>query len=158
MEIDFNLSGLDAIERDIKTVTSSELTVGLHSDSGHYPGVKGKQGLSLVDVYMINAYGLAPNMAPPRPFMDITLMLYGDKIERGMLEVLDGAITGNPTSSLVAIGKYATKCMYDVVYSKQYLQPNAPKTIKEKGFDWPMVRTHQMIESLNYKIRPNSDG
>jgi hypothetical protein len=141
---------------------------GIEAKSGWFETAKYKTGMPVATIAYINEFGALTGRAqiagilqggeskghravyiPPRPFMRPTVAAKGAEwmalLERGAAVVLTGGMTAHDVMEQVALKAAAdvAKTITEVMEP-----PNAPSTIKRKGFNKPLVHTRQMFQSV----------
>ena len=43
--------------------------------------------------------------------------------------------------------------MKDIILSNSRLKPNSPATVEIKGFDYPLVNSGQLVQSIDYRVK-----
>ena len=132
---------------------SNKITVGIHKDQDYR-----FDGKNNVDLAYINEFGLGH--VPPRPF--IRLYLYPEIVNQIGKEYaseyniqLKNGIKGIKNSEkniLKRTGMKSSEKMCDIIASRSVLEPNKPKTIELKGFDYPLVETGALFKAIRYKV------
>ena len=51
------------------------------------------------------------------------------------------------------IGFKARAEMKDIILSNSRLKPNSPATVEIKGFDYPLVNSGQLVQSIDYRVK-----
>lgn len=128
----------------IPTFNNSRLRVGF-IDSATYP-----DGQNVATVAFWNEYGT--EKAPPRPFMRTTItnnkVKWAETVRK--LVPLHGE-----NKSLLQLGELIKGDLVASILNWTD-PPNAPYTVKKKGFNKPLVDTAQMSRSISYEL--TSDG
>ena len=111
-------------------------------------------------VAIINEYGT--ETIPPRPAFRIGLERSVTKnkklIDAALKNITNHLLTGRKdsiqrqlTQALTQIGKSAKKETKDII-KQGSMSPNAPLTIKKKGFDHPLWETGLLHDSVEYLV------
>lgn len=121
-------------------IDNSRLRVGF-IDSATYP-----DGQNVASVAFWNEYGT--ERVPPRPFMRTTV---AQKKQAWIDLVVQLVPIHGGRLSLLKLGE---RIQGDLVFSILNFTdpPNAPYTIKKKGFNKPLVDTAQMSRSVSYEL------
>lgn len=119
-----------------------------------------EKNISVGQVAIINEYGT--ETIPPRPAFRIGLERSVAKnkklIDAALKNITNHLLTGRKdsierqlTQALTQIGKSAKKETKDII-KQGSMSPNAPLTIKKKGFDHPLWETGLLHESVEYLV------
>lgn len=119
-----------------------------------------EKNISVGQVAIINEYGT--ETIPPRPAFRIGLERSVTKnkklIDAALKNITNHLLTGRKdsiqrqlTQALTQIGKSAKKETKDII-KQGSMSPNAPLTIKRKGFDHPLWETGLLYESVEYLV------
>lgn len=119
-----------------------------------------EKNISVGQVAIINEYGT--ETIPPRPAFRIGLERSVTKnkklIDAALKNITNHLLTGRKdsiqrqlTQALTQIGKSAKKETKDII-KQGSMTPNAPLTIKKKGFDHPLWETGLLYESVEYLV------
>ena len=91
-----------------------------------------------------------------RPFLRRTMFEKRAEIEESIREAVTRAIdTGRTVRELAKSGaEIAELVRRTIMSSRSWAKPNAPATIKKKGFDWPLNETGLLAEeSISWAVR-----
>jgi hypothetical protein len=110
-------------------------------------------GLNMADIAAQNEFGT--NKIPARPFIGPAIENNSSRILSLMRSDLSMLLQGKRTwdKIYVGLGKYVTDLMKTEIDNKDS-PPLSNRTIKEKGFDKPLIDFGQMRNALNYRIAP----
>ena len=119
-----------------------------------------EKNISVGQVAIINEYGT--ETIPPRPAFRIGLERSVTKnkklidaalknITNHLLTCRKDSIERQLTQALTQIGKSAKKETKDII-KQGSMSPNAPLTIKKKGFDHPLWETGLLHDSVEYLV------
>ena len=119
-----------------------------------------EKNISVGQVAIINEYGT--ETIPPRPAFRIGLERSVAKnkklIDAALKNITNHLLTGRKdsiqrqlTQALTQIGKSAKKETKDII-KQGSMTPNAPLTIKRKGFDHPLWETGLLHDSVEYLV------
>jgi hypothetical protein len=125
---------LRALLGDLGTLARASVTVGYHE-----PTPVDDTGLDVPTLAAIQEYGTAD--IPARPFMRNGLRSAEPLLEYVASEALGKVALGesSPTRAMVAVGDAAAgRLVEQLETSKTWAQPNAPSTIRKKGYDFPL--------------------
>lgn len=100
-------------------------------------------------VALKNEYGVPERNVPPRPFMAYTF----DKCIKKWVRIVQDKLPQNLDikETMEIVGQQAVK---DMRYTIEWWQipPNAPSTIRNKGFNNPLIDTRTMIDSVRMEV------
>lgn len=128
----------------IPEYSNSRLRVGF-IDSATYP-----DGQNVASVAFWNEYGTA--RIPPRPFMRTTIA----QNRENWVEMVKKLVPVHGADlSLLKLGEEMKgKLVFSILNWVE--PPNAPYTIKKKGFNSPLRNTSQMSKSITYELTSDS--
>ena len=119
-----------------------------------------EKNISVGQVAIINEYGT--ETIPPRPAFRIGLERSVTKnkklIDAALKNITNHLLTGRKdsierqlTQALTQIGRSAKKETKDII-KQGSMTPNAPLTIRKKGFDHPLWETGLLHDSVEYLV------
>lgn len=126
-----------------KYKTDNFVTVGVHDDKNERPDPKSPNNATIG--YLLQ-FGVESKNIPPRPWLDTG-------VESGANDYNTALKGSNLNDAIENIGKIAE------AHVKQYMNdlkspPNAQRTIKNKGFDDPLIHHGILRDSVGYKVIP----
>lgn len=142
------------IRDDLKTFD------GMRLDVGYFAGQKGGNSDSnflLPDIAAVQEFGSHPrkkfNRVPQRSFLGYTFdsfkRVYSRNFRRNAMKVLEGKMS--PKMALLKVGQdYRRNVVQRIVGIRS--PRNAPRTIKAKGFDNPLIHTGLMKNSISLRV------
>lgn len=128
----------------LRRMDNKQAEVGIQG--GNYP----KTGESVAQVAAKNEFG--SGIIPERSFMRSTF----DEKENKWTRQFASLVFTNVQRPLNKVGKSAEKDIVDKIYNGQFV-PNAPFTIKMKGFNKPLIHTERMVHSVKSVVRKKGD-
>lgn len=129
----------------IPTYNTSRLRVGF-IDSATYP-----DGQNVASVAFWNEYGTA--RIPPRPFMRTTIAQNRENWVEMVRKLVP--VHGADLSLLKLGEEMQGKLVFSILNWVE--PPNAPYTIKKKGFNKPLVEQGIMSRSISYELTSDSE-
>lgn len=129
----------------IPTYNTSRLRVGF-IDSATYP-----DGQNVATVAFWNEYGT--EKIPPRPFMRTTIAQNRENWVEMVRKLVP--VHGADLSLLKLGEEMKGKLVFSILNWVE--PPNAPYTIKKKGFNKPLVSSAQMSRSISYELTSDSE-
>ena len=137
--------GLKSIYKNIASIAKTEVTVGIHADSGEHKKV-------LVAQYAIWNH-VGTKTIPSRPFLSIAFdenQGWGNFIKSAVDSVISGKITIFDATSKVGI-----RVRDDIkkVITRGVPPPNAQYTIQKKKSSKTLIDDGVMISKVNYQIK-----
>ena len=107
-----------------------------------------RKAIPVAQVALFNEYG--GGHTPPRPFMNKTFRWY----HRKWLKTIEGLVydTMNLRATLEDMGPTIVADIQSVIEDLDN-PPNAPATIKQKGFNNPLIDSGQMLNSVRYEVK-----
>ena len=143
-----------------KALEKRSVTIGVHRAEGNR--VNDISGARVIDYACYNEFGNG-NHPPARPFVRVKEdRQLRDNIKSKEKFILDGYIQNKFIDNKVSmaqnlygeIGKLYLKEMFNRLEdSNQFYIGNAPRTIKQKGFDHPLIDTALLGKTLRVKVR-----
>jgi len=133
---------------------------GMRLDVGYFAGQKGGKSSSnflLPDIAAVQEFGSHPrkkfNRVPQRSFLgytyDLFRRVYSRNFRRNGMKVIEGKMTSK--QALLSVGEdYRRNVVQRIVGVKS--PRNAPRTIKEKGFDNPLIHTGTMKNNIRLRV------
>ncbi len=114
-------------------------------------------GVDLLDVAMWNELGTS--RAPSRPFMRKSVDENADKISAFLKAQLQKLARGETTAEqiLKAVGVFQKGLVQAKIRDGDFA-PNAPRTIRRKGSDKPLIDTGRMRQSVNFVITQKGES
>jgi hypothetical protein len=121
---------------------------------GYQAGQNEENGVDMLDIAMWNELGTA--RAPARPFIRQSADGNKNAIKQFCKTQLQSVTKGGTARKILnAVGSMQKGLIQDTISkSKGWAKPNAPRTVKKKGSDQPLVDTGRMSQSVNYVILP----
>ena len=125
-----------------------------HAKVGWFAGNKYEGGISVAQVAIYNEYGYkdGTRYVPARPFMRTAFNQYNKEWSAIILRSLQN--DGQNYNFYKALSFGAIQAVSDIQASilSSNWQPNAPSTIKRKGFDRPLIDTGIMLKLVSYSV------
>lgn len=139
--------GWKRILSETKSLTRQVIKVGIQSDAPPEPN-----GADMVTVAAVQEFGSPMHNIPSRPFMrttaDRTSATLPDLIEAQYTDLIAGSTAHK---MLVQIGGWYQMQMKVTLLTGPWT-PNAPRTIRKKGSDTPLVDTGLLQMSIRYEL------
>jgi hypothetical protein len=93
---------------------------------------------------------------PPRPLVEPALRANSEEISEMLSEAAKFAQNGDEKAldkKLNEIGRFAVIAINSWFYDPANgWAPNAPSTIRQKGFDQPLIETEEMKDAISYRV------
>lgn len=123
----------------------------------------GNDTIPLGDIAIYNEYGT--RTAPPRPAfrmgLDLAMRTRKAQTEAFLKNLANTVLSGRDvrgaelnkrlTVLLTGIGQSAVKETKGIINTGA-TTPNAPATVKQKGFDHPLYHTGTLLDNVNYEV------
>ena len=106
-----------------------------------------RKAIPVAQVALFNEYG--GGHTPPRPFMDKTFRWYNKKWRKSIERLVYD--TMNLKTTLEDLGPAVVSDIQGVINDLD-TPPNAPSTVKAKGFNNPLIDSGQMLNSVRYEV------
>lgn len=146
LEVDQNslTQAISAIQQYIESLGAGELEVGLLGNPGEHGSLE-----ELWRIAWINELGSAQKRIPPRPFITQARMQFESEFAEDFASLV--GLGYSRVAVLHTLGeKYARE--WREIIDLWTTPPNAPATIRKKGFDDPLVETGAMRDAVTYVI------
>ena len=117
-------------------------------ESARYPASENQAGLHVATVAFWNEFGTSN--APARPFFRYTIAMKSPKWGSDLAKIAkETGYDGEKTLALMG-----ERIKWQIVHSINIWQepPNAPYTIRKKGFNKPLIETSLMLRSVDYQV------
>lgn len=141
--------GWNKISRELRSSSKSYTKVGLPANGK----TSGRYSMSeLIDVGYHNEFGAPRAKVPERSFIRTAIDENAQEIAATQFSVVR-AITGGQMTilgGLEKIGAVATLMIKNKIKNGPFVG-NKPSTVKKKGFDWPLVETTQLHNSIQHE-------
>ena len=120
---------------------------------GWFQNAKYANGTSIAQVAVINEYGgIVNNSAiPARPFMRTAFQNHNKEWGAIIANVLKRGDYSNTKQALEIGSIRASSDIQDSILNGNWI-PNAPLTVKIKGFNRPLIDTSIMLKTVTYEI------
>ena len=112
----------------------------------------GSDGESVAQVAFWNEYGTAN--IPPRPFFRNTIAEHKDEWPKQAAELME-ANGGDVRQTLELMGEGVKGQIVETIQAFRE-PPNAAATVKQKGFDKPLIDTGTLWRSIDYEVADES--
>ena len=128
---------------ELNWLANRDIHVGFKRGVGVY-----EDGTDVVDVAMFNEYGTSK--IPARPFLRQSFERHKTEYVLECEKIYTYMIKGNKISG--EIRKFGQKVKQDIVdeIERGEFVPNAPSTVRKKGFNKPLYETGLMEKSISY--------
>jgi len=143
--------GWGKILNNLKELSGTRVQVGvLGSDGGRkHPD----SDITVAEVALINEFGSGKAHIPSRPLLRGTFTKSNPMVQEIGRTIASRVVNFMQSASLAldAAGKVAVEALR-VQIAKGVSPGNAPRTIKEKGFDHPLLWTGLLWEALSHRV------
>lgn len=146
-------AGRDVLLGVTKVLKNSSVKVGYPKGSGKHEG----SGLSYAELMFLQEVQGVPSrngLVRRRPF-EVTMRTEGPVIIDNLLKRIANAYIYNNRSTQYTLGWFGNTLSETIKAkfgNKGVLQPNAPMTIRKKGFDSPLIETGDLFNNLHFKV------
>lgn len=124
--------------------TTTKVRVGI-IEQANYDGLDGE---SVAQVAFWNEYGTAT--IPPRPFFRNTIAEHKDEWPKQAATLME-ANGGDVRQTLELMGEGVKGQIVETIQDFRE-PPNATATVKQKGFDKPLIDTGTLWRSIDYEV------
>ena len=150
--------GLNKILREFRTLSQSEVAVGIVGDVATQAHPNGN-GLTFAEVATVNEYGSADGRIPERPAhrnaAETNQAAIGKNIQLAILDVLNGTSTAQQAMDKIGVW-YTGKVKKSITDLRT--PPNAPPTVQRKGSSNPLIDTGRTRNSVAHIVRKLTTG
>lgn len=140
--------GLKILEKRKKSLAGAELKVGFPAD------IQGHGDLSPGELALILEFGTLDGRIPERPVFRQTFDELKAEIPQKQAYYAAMVDSGKISSKQAQqrLGQwYAGKLRWAII--RYHDVPNAPATIKQKGFDDPWIDTGGLVNAIDYRVK-----
>ena len=128
---------------ELNWLANRDMHVGFQRGKAVY-----EDGTDVVDVAMFNEYGTS--RIPARPFMRQTFEKHKTEYVIACEDIFTAMIKGQKVESEIRkFGKKVKQDIVDEIEGGDFV-PNAPSTVRKKGFNKPLYETGLMEKSISY--------
>lgn len=117
-------------------------------------GIRYPDGTSVVLVAAVNQFGSASRGIPARPFMTESAepaVVATRPVAETMIRIINRG-KATPEDALQEMGPYAVGAFQSTITDHAWV-PNAPRTVRDKQSDKPLIDTALMRNSLTFVVR-----
>lgn len=141
--------GWNRIKREIIALDKMSVYVGIQGSNA----LKHSGDATLVEIATYNHFGT--EKIPSRPFLTHAITANKSQIMRRISASVRVITSGaaKTEKQLALIGEYVVSLTQDEITAWAD-PPNAPATVKRKGFNNPLVWTGTLRRSVTYEVRP----
>ncbi len=153
LKVTFNDEGLQKLKRDLRELNKLQLTIGFQDRFG---ARRYESGINVSTVALFSEFGT--KLAPQRAFLRSTFFENRDKVQKAMAQAVGRVVRGeeDPVPSLSQAGRELVALVVRKIdTSRGWARPNAPSTVAQKGFDYPLHDTDTMANSVSWAVRKN---
>lgn len=129
-----------------------------YSEVGFIDGsIAYEDGINVPTVAYMQEYGVTSNkkgkdwFIPPRPFMSYSSRLFQTSFSNMMADGLKQ--TKFDSKKVINAASQVLKERIQLSIVEWSAPPNAAYTVQRKGFNDPLIETHKMLNSVDYKVR-----
>lgn len=151
---------LEKMADDIQEFDGKSATVGIHEEEGAQVHPNSDTGEKVIDIAAANHFGFTTPEGfdvPARPFVSQYIDKNESKIKKEAENILKKSIKKlgqgkevDIDQDMEDIAEYMEKGMKEYIDQKPFI-PNAPMTVEKKGFDFPLVETGKLTDSIKGK-------
>lgn len=140
--------GWEAIQSKLSSIRHKELRVGVLSSAGAHPS-----GATMAEIAAFQEFGT--RSIPARPFLRTTLEENLAKYQRLAGRELSKALQPGGRTVKQVVNRLGLKIVADIQKKIVAIRtpPNAPSTIRQKGFDNPLIETGRLRQSINFEVK-----
>jgi len=148
------------VKAAIKSFNGLTVQVGLPS-GGTFTKMSGARSKSygdMISAAVINEFGSRSKGIPERAAFRTTFEEQKRPIEQMMNQGAQMVLHGGPTPKdvLQAVGEHMVEKLVERI-TGYFPPPNAPSTVSNKGFDFPLVESEQLVHNIQYKVVKQND-
>jgi hypothetical protein len=143
---------------EIEKLKKLQVRIG-YQDDGKMAGERDESGnvvdskdVTLLDVAMWNELGTVG--MPSRPFLRQSIDNHVDAVNTVCKEQLKRLAKGETAEEILkTLGVFTKALVQDTILNGDFA-PNAPRTVRQKKSDRPLIDTARMRQSVNYVVVP----
>lgn len=154
-KINFNLDGLDALRKGMGSTYRARVGI-----IGSKAAEKHPDGISNVELGVIQMFGSITNKIPPRDFLFMPIKMQAKEIVKKMKapSVFAAAAAGDFMKVFGLLGAFAEVAIQEAFATRGFGQwaPNKPSTIDRKGSSSPLIDTAQLRRSISSDVEKAS--
>ncbi len=140
--------GLAHFLRQVKILENTGIQVGIVGPDASGPSSDGR--LTIVEEAYINEFGSRSAGIPARHFVKGAIT--PAKANAAAKKMLESIIArGDAGAALNAAGEGFAEKMRDRLYQGRF-RPNAPATVRKKGFNHPLLETSRLADAISYML------
>jgi len=148
-----NLKGMARTRKMLRELDNMTVICGI-TDEMHP-----EHNLPANEIAILNIEGT--ERIPSRDFMYVAEGLIEDEVRRVAKDMVSKAyVTGKirPEKVLEAVGKVQKQGIIDAIEMSDIYVPNAPETIRKKGFDKPLTESGKLKDFVEYQVIKGGGG
>ena len=156
--------GFAKLKATLNAACDLTVAVGIFPDSGYEPGTE----ITTAQVAAVHEYGSNDGRIPARSFLRSTTDLMAEELEEMRADALIQEIEkpGSIKTSLAMIGMALSSKIQTRIRSNEIVDASnglaaatiARKQKTEGGAVTPLIDTSHMVNSITYKVRPDSEN
>lgn len=119
-----------------------------------FVGVRAESGAELVTIAAVNEFGSSDGHVPERSYLRSTVDENRAKYLKALTAATGKGIDKGRATMARELGKVGQVAVGDVQRKIRDIDtpPNAPSTIRQKGFDNPLIETGRLRQSIDFKV------
>lgn len=133
--------------KELQELAKLEAQIGIHRGDN-----VDENGTDYADIAAWNEFGTTH--IPSRPFLKQSVDNNIDEINQLLMELKQMFMNGTSAKQILKEIGETQKALIKVEITDGSFEPNAKSTVKKKGSDKPLIDTGQLLQSVNYKIKP----
>jgi hypothetical protein len=147
--------GLEIILNGFDNLDGTKVEIGVVGDNADRKSADGR--LTMGEEAIINEFGSKNMHVPARHFISGTITAK-DASEAATKVMEVASVGGDIDQALNTAGSKMAEKIRERIYRGDF-KPNAPATIKAKGFDHPLMDTSRLADAINHRlVRGNGDA
>jgi hypothetical protein len=152
MSVEWIDMGLEELLPRMNLLDKSRVQVGIVGAAAERSSANGD--LTMAELALIQELGT--ETIPPRPFIHPALHTTAAQEEAAKIAHA-GVFFENLDLALDHAGERLAQQMRDTILHG-HLEPNAPETVRRKGFDQPLIETTGLVDAIGYQIVREGGG
>jgi hypothetical protein len=147
--------GLEIILKGFDKLDGTKVEIGVVGDNAERKSADGR--LTMGEEAIINEFGSKNMHVPARHFISGTITAK-DASDAATKVMEVASVGGDIDQALNQAGSKMAEKIRERIYRGDF-KPNAPATIKKKGFDHPLMDTSRLADAINHRlVRGNGDA
>lgn len=159
MGVEFDDSGLRALEARLKLLDSMHVKVGVLASQGG--NSDHGDGITMLELAAIHEFGSPAAGIPERSFLRRTFTFKKIGLEELQRKLAAAIVKGKiaPYAAMHILGQWGAAQVKNTIASDAHIPPPLkPATVAAKGSDRPLVDTGRLVGAISYEVSGGGGG